>query len=85
MTWELGLSTGIAYQHPLLDVLEPIARAGFRALEISTAPHHFDFCDAGLVRFTSCPKGACNEWARSPSEERRARTRSTSPASQKSK
>ena len=49
MTWELGLSTGIAYQHPLLDVLEPIARAGFRALEISTAPHHFDFCDAGLV------------------------------------
>jgi sugar phosphate isomerase/epimerase len=49
MTWPLGLSTGIAYRHPLLDVLEPIARAGFRALEISTAPHHFDFCDAALV------------------------------------
>jgi sugar phosphate isomerase/epimerase len=46
MKWEVGLSTGIAYRHPIGDVLDPIARAGFRALEISTAPQHLDLADA---------------------------------------
>jgi sugar phosphate isomerase/epimerase len=40
MKWEIGLSTGIAYRHPIGDVLEPLAHAGFHALEISTAPQH---------------------------------------------
>jgi sugar phosphate isomerase/epimerase len=40
MKWEIGLSTGIAYRHPIADVLEPLAHAGFHALEISTAPQH---------------------------------------------
>jgi sugar phosphate isomerase/epimerase len=42
MTWELGLSTGIAYRHPIGEVLEAIGRSGFRAIEISTAPQHLD-------------------------------------------
>jgi sugar phosphate isomerase/epimerase len=45
MKWEIGLSTGIAYRHPIGEVLTPIAHAGFRALEISTAPHHLDGSD----------------------------------------
>jgi sugar phosphate isomerase/epimerase len=45
MKWEIGLSTGIAYRHPIGEVLNPIAHAGFRALEISTAPHHLDTSD----------------------------------------
>jgi len=45
MKWEIGLSTGIAYRHPIGEVLSPIAHAGFRALEISTAPHHLDGSD----------------------------------------
>jgi sugar phosphate isomerase/epimerase len=43
------LSTGIGYQRPIAEVLEPIARAGFRDLEISTAPHHFDYADGAAV------------------------------------
>lgn len=42
MTWEVGLSTGIAYRHPIGEALEPIARAGFRAVEVCTAPTHLD-------------------------------------------
>lgn len=42
MKWELGLSTGIGYQHPIDQVLEPIGRVGFRAIEISTARRHLD-------------------------------------------
>jgi sugar phosphate isomerase/epimerase len=45
MRWETGLSTGIAYRHPIRQVLEPIARAGFREVEISTAPQHLDLRD----------------------------------------
>jgi sugar phosphate isomerase/epimerase len=40
MKWEIGLSTGIAYRHPIGEVLAPLAQAGFHALEISTAPQH---------------------------------------------
>lgn len=40
MNLELGLSTGIAYRHPVGEVLAPIARAGVRAIEVSTAPRH---------------------------------------------
>lgn len=45
MKWELGLSTGIAYRHPIEEALEPIARAGFRMIEVSTAPRHLDIAD----------------------------------------
>ena len=45
MKWEIGLSTGIAYRHPIAEVLEPLVAAGLRALEISTAPHHLDLRD----------------------------------------
>lgn len=45
MKWEIGLSTGIAYRHPIGQVLEPLAHSGFRALEISTAPQHLDLGD----------------------------------------
>lgn len=40
MKWEIGLSTGIAYELPILDVLPAIARAGFKSVEISTATGH---------------------------------------------
>lgn len=42
MTWNVGISTGIGYRHPIGEVLEPIARAGFTAIEVSTAPSHLD-------------------------------------------
>ncbi len=42
MSWEVGLSTGIAYRHPIGDVFGPIAESGLRLVEISTAPHHLD-------------------------------------------
>jgi len=37
-----GLSTGIAYRHPIETVLQPIADAGFRTIEIATARDHLD-------------------------------------------
>ncbi|HET7293433.1 MAG TPA: sugar phosphate isomerase/epimerase family protein [Vicinamibacteria bacterium] len=42
MSWEIGLGTGIAYRHPIGDVLRPIAESGVRLIEISTAPNHLD-------------------------------------------
>ena len=45
MRWEIGLSTGVAYRHPIAEALNPVAHAGFRALEVSTAPHHVDLSD----------------------------------------
>lgn len=42
MQWEIGLSTGIAYRHPIAEALGPIAEAGFRNIELSTAPQHLD-------------------------------------------
>jgi len=39
---ETGLSTGIAYQHAIEDVLAPIRHAGFRTIEVATATAHFD-------------------------------------------
>jgi sugar phosphate isomerase/epimerase len=51
MKWEVGLSTGIAYRHPIAEILDAIAHAGFRHVEISTAPRHLDLTDTrGLVR-----------------------------------
>jgi sugar phosphate isomerase/epimerase len=49
MTWEIGISTGIAYQYPIADALDAIAAAGFRVLELSTAPHHFDYARPDAV------------------------------------
>lgn len=50
MKWEPGLSTGIAYRRPILEVLETIASAGFRVLEISTAPAHLNLEDTAGLR-----------------------------------
>jgi sugar phosphate isomerase/epimerase len=47
LKWEIGISTGIAYRHPIVAVLEPLVAAGLRALEISTAPQHLDVTDVG--------------------------------------
>lgn len=48
-SWEIGLSTGIGYDRPIAEVVGPIARAGFRAVEVSTAPHHLDVRDGAAV------------------------------------
>ena len=45
MTLLPGLSTGIDYRHPIEDTLRPIGAAGFTTIEVSTAPHHFDYMD----------------------------------------
>jgi protein FrlC len=50
MKFEIGLSTGIAYAHPLLEVLPFIADSGFRAIEVSTAPGHLRYDDPEAVR-----------------------------------
>jgi sugar phosphate isomerase/epimerase len=49
MKWEIGLSTGIGYAHPIAEVLPCVADAGFRVIEVSTAPHHLRYDDAGAV------------------------------------
>jgi len=43
MKWEIGLSTGIAYAHPIEDVLPFIGESGFRAVEVATARDHIHF------------------------------------------
>jgi sugar phosphate isomerase/epimerase len=40
--WEIGISTGIGYRHPIEESLPAIREAGFTALEICTAPQHLD-------------------------------------------
>jgi sugar phosphate isomerase/epimerase len=47
--WEIGISTGIGYDRPIAEVIGPITRAGFRAVEVSTAPHHLDVRDGPAV------------------------------------
>jgi sugar phosphate isomerase/epimerase len=42
MRYEVGLSTGVAYRHPIEEVLPLVRDHGFRAVEISTAPGHLD-------------------------------------------
>ena len=50
MNWTCGLSTGIAYRHPIEQVLPVVAAAGFRVIEISTAPSHLDLSDVPRLR-----------------------------------
>jgi sugar phosphate isomerase/epimerase len=50
MKWEVGLSTGIAYRHPIEDVLPLVHGHGFKAIEISTAPSHLDITDLARLR-----------------------------------
>lgn len=50
MKWEVGLSTGVAYRHPVEDVLPLVRRHGFRAIEVSTAPPHLDVRDVPRLR-----------------------------------
>jgi sugar phosphate isomerase/epimerase len=45
MKWEVGLSTGIAYRHPIEEVLPLVRRHGFETVEVSTAPSHLDVAD----------------------------------------
>ncbi|MEO8362689.1 MAG: sugar phosphate isomerase/epimerase family protein [Vicinamibacteria bacterium] len=45
MKWDIGLSTGIAYDHPIREILPYIADSGFRNLEISTSPGHLNIQD----------------------------------------
>lgn len=47
MRWEMGLSTGIGYHHPIQVVLEPIRRTRFRTIEVATAPDHLDVRGTG--------------------------------------
>lgn len=42
MSWEIGISTGIAYQAPIEDVLPSVAGNGFRTIEVATARSHVD-------------------------------------------
>ena len=42
MTWRIGIATGGCTHKPILDVLEPLARAGFPGIEVGTPPRHFD-------------------------------------------
>lgn len=50
MSWPCGLSTGIAYRHPIEEVLPVLAEAGFRMVEVSTAPTHLDLDDRPRLR-----------------------------------
>lgn len=50
MRWEIGLSTGIAYRHPIEEVLPLVHGLGFRAIEVSTAPTHLDVTDRPRVQ-----------------------------------
>jgi sugar phosphate isomerase/epimerase len=50
MTETLGLSTGIAYRHPIETVLQPIHDAGFRVIEIATAREHIDLANTHRLR-----------------------------------
>lgn len=49
MRWDIGLSTGIAYTRPILETLEPIAAAGFRTIEVTSAPAHLDFGNPDIL------------------------------------
>jgi len=49
MKWEVGLSTGIAYAHPIEEVLPYIADCGFRTIEVSTAPRHVRLDDPDAI------------------------------------
>ena len=40
--WPIGISTGIAYRHPIEATLEPIRASGLTQIEVSTAPQHVD-------------------------------------------
>jgi sugar phosphate isomerase/epimerase len=48
--WEVGVTTGIAYRHPIEQVLPLIRLHGFSAVEVSTAQPHLDVGDAARVR-----------------------------------
>jgi sugar phosphate isomerase/epimerase len=48
--WEVGVSTGIGYRHPIEQVLPLVRLHGFTAIEVSTARHHLDVGDAARVR-----------------------------------
>jgi sugar phosphate isomerase/epimerase len=50
MRYEVGLSTGVAYRHPIEEVLPLVRDHGFRAVEISTAPGHLDIGDVPRLR-----------------------------------
>jgi sugar phosphate isomerase/epimerase len=50
MNDRFGLSTGIAYRHPIEMALRPIYDAGFRIIEIATARNHIDLSNTARLR-----------------------------------
>ena len=42
MSWRIAMATGGSVTTPILEVLDQLSRAGFRAVEIGTPPKHFD-------------------------------------------
>ena len=45
----IGLSTGAFWRANILDCLAPIREAGFRSIEVASAPSHLDFHDPCLL------------------------------------
>jgi len=41
--WNIGLSTGCFYSHPILSVLDEIRANGFESIEICSFPAHLDY------------------------------------------
>jgi sugar phosphate isomerase/epimerase len=42
MSWRIAMATGGSVTTPILQVLDRLSQAGFRAVEIGTPPKHFD-------------------------------------------
>lgn len=49
MSWPIGISTGMFYKRPIMQVLPLIAGAGFDTIEVTCSPSHFDWHDERLV------------------------------------
>lgn len=47
--WPVGLSTGCFYSRDIMEVLEPIRKAGFGMIEVCSFPKHLDYHDRGRV------------------------------------
>lgn len=49
LSWTVGLSTGIFLSEPLPKVLETIKATGFRTIEVTVSPLHFDYHNVDLA------------------------------------
>jgi sugar phosphate isomerase/epimerase len=48
--WTIGLSTGCFFSTPIEEILDPIRDAGFRTIEVCSAPEHLDYHDEEHMR-----------------------------------